>query len=380
MLKKDYPGNINRLVFRGFLDLRVDLPGGNLRLKTLNENEYADIQFYGGFSYDELREIENEKERSIYFIRFLPWILAWSTLLVGDHNVLVDRSQHAWYLPLVDFYKKFNPRLLLALDGPLSALRAWYVYESPNAMRLAMDPLSRTAWPSYKNAQLNDPSITCFPGTGILGLNIHQVTYKGELNNWSHRTENENLWELAKFLGSFQDPKHIKKLASKDKIRREQEEKEEMRVLRGELEPGRSKEHIYQEMERDAIRQMQEGLEDDHDKMIKEHDRKMKIHAFKVGFLPHLFSIMYSRKIKRKEAVVLGRGKKETPSDKLPLGEYDVTEVRGKAEDFLANLDQSGFMAAKIGWSNEELDKVIYEMSLQAKKTWEERKEQYGQP
>ena len=84
----EYPHNVSRLIFRGFLTMRVHIGSHSILLKTINENEYDDIELYSGIRYEDLFEIEDTREREIASSKLSPWLLAWSTLLVNFENVL----------------------------------------------------------------------------------------------------------------------------------------------------------------------------------------------------------------------------------------------------------------------------------------------------
>lgn len=370
MLRLEYPKNVSNLIFRGFLTLRIFVAGNTLVLKTINENEFSDIEFYSGITREEIQSAP-DGEKQLLYSKFIPWVLTWSTLLINDHNVILERSRNKWFRKIYDFYSHSSTYFIKKLELAVGQLSAWYHFEMLNVERFSIEPLSRNAWPSYKLLPLNDERVTNFPGTSILGINYHQLLYRSYLTSWENRVHLEQQWDIAKFLGSFHDSKFIRKITNQDKTRRESERALEERILSGSAtQLDRNK--IYEELELDMVRHIRDGYRDEHDKLIEKSDKDLKIELLKERLQVELFSIKYGRKLRRKDLYTIGS---KAPAKDLPLGLYDPEEANTRLLRCVEELNTLGKMATKLDLTPELSNSLIQEASLAADKQFEANKD-----
>lgn len=372
MLTLEYPQNISRLVFRGFLSARVHIGPQQLTFKSINENEWDDIELYSGFRYEELREIEDAEERDILYSKYAPWILTWATLLVGDENILPLRVESGWFRELVNYYKSVPSLLVRKLLAAFQSIQAWYEFEILNVERFTIEPMSRAIWDTYRNLQLNLSSVTTFPGTEWLGLNKHQVMFKHYLGNWELRTQREHEYDLTKFLmGAW--TKSVRQIDAKDRARRNLEKDMEKRILEGSA-TRLDKVKIWKELEQQLVDTLEQGG-DEHDHAVWDYDQQQKMKLLADRAIAIVYSAKYGRKLIRQDMGVIGY----SPHDDLPLGQYDQDEVKGKIREAEKQLNELGKMAKKLEVTDDQLSAMINSADQAADQLYQEHLDATGE-
>lgn len=343
MLALNYPLNVSRLIFRGFLTLDVRVRAQRVMLKTLNENEQDDISLWSGVSESDVREAVGG-ERVILFRRRLPWVLAYSLAAIDAQNVLLLRRESGWQHRLVDTLTRWHPLMLDRLALAIHDLSRWYHYETLNVERYCVEPQTRAGWYSYRGRALNDPAITGWPGTELLGLNYHQVLYAAALAWWEAQAQFDRQWALTKVLVAAENPKAAQQLEANDRSRRMGEELRERELLEGRV-VGRSREEVYSDLEAEVLRQVR-GEFDDHDLEVRSVELDEKQRLLREALAQSMYVLMFSRRSNRHDAVVIGRRRREGPE--LPLGEYAPTDAQARLRGLVEKLNLAGPAAALV--------------------------------
>ena len=362
MLGIDYPANVSDLIFRGFLVLRVDVGRHRILLKSINENEAHDVRQLSEVSDDDINQAETEEEKILLVTRRLPYLLAWSTFQVGDHNVLSDRRKSGWFRPLIDFYNTRHPSMVGQLAEATMYLASWYAYEVFNVERFCMQSFTRSMWFSYKVQNLNDPSVTCLEGTQYLGLNQHQILFKMFLNQWEKSKVFEQQWEIAKAQIAGSNYKLFQDLERKDKTRKQQEEVHEREVLEG-IVVVQDREKVYADLEEELIQQVS-GVKDDFDLRVerKEIDEKWELLLDRMASA--MYGLMYGRKLVRRDMVVIGH---QRIQNDLPLGQFNMNEAKEVLRSSCEKLNKlGGFLAPIPEMTEDEEEAVIGEAVMDA--------------
>lgn len=264
-MKKRY-SDLEDLLFKGFIPLKLNVSGVNLVLKTVNEHEYERIKLMSG--------MEGSPQYVTYFnINYLYY----SIYMVDGMNILKDRENS--YFDFFEILKQF-PSSFFKQTIPIfesftkkmsdcSILLEQYLFE----------PESRYYWESKKSYLLNEPKQTSISGTDLLGLNQYQK-YWTTLNIREDKKDKfEQDYSLFKFLASFQDPKAVRKIDQMDKVKKEEEDKkrERLRVMGTEEEikylssPTDTREGIIE-----ALEKQMRGEKDEHDILIEQYEKAIR--------------------------------------------------------------------------------------------------------
>jgi hypothetical protein len=268
------------LLFRGFLTAPADINGARFVFKSLNHHEFELLRFCSGYQDDD----------STLTYKFWDTLLAFNVFMVGGQNVLGDRERH---LPkIADTFHEMDPKSKQRIIRQMSDVNR----RANNAVHLtecyAMENYSRYRWAQLKGIDLCIPSATGIPGTESLGMNWAQLMWRA-LNVFEDRHEDiERDWDNAKFVGSCMAGKGIQKIYQQDATRRQKDREdrlaqkdkvlrmvllgekpiEKVRQLAGAVLTGaHSVEELASQLEGDL-----RGEQDWHDKVIEEHERRIK--------------------------------------------------------------------------------------------------------
>ena len=255
------------LIFRGFIPLKVSFGDLNFVFKSVNDLEYKLCKLMSGMESSPMYS-------SNYHLNYLYL----SLYMINGQNILPYREQH--YSNIFDNLKLYPTPLISEIFTQLNSLVQKVNVCSGQIEAYSYESTSRYNWASKKNMLLNNCALTGVSGTELLGINELQK-YWQVLNIREDQKDNfEEKYNLQKFLASFWDPKHVKKLEDMDKSRKEEELSRRDRIIQlgsddGEIycpkDPTSTKAGIIQELEK----QMR-GEKDEHDLAVEAHERKMR--------------------------------------------------------------------------------------------------------
>jgi hypothetical protein len=269
--------DIEPILFRGFLHTTTTINGVRFVFKSVNHHELARLRF------EEPQGFSTEQSQ-----RFNALFLAYGVLMIDGQSVL--RVREHWMSQVADLFydlgEAIQKRVVIELgDLNRRANRATTLTEA-----YAMENASRLRWAQLRGLDLASSSVTGIEGTDKLGLNWAQLTWRA-INYYEDQRDNaEREWENAKFVASAMAGKGMQKVHNDDRRRKEQERnaKQERKdrlfryALLGEsldvtVEKGtpirvaRSVEELATQLERDL-----KGEKDWHDRVVDEHDRKVR--------------------------------------------------------------------------------------------------------
>jgi hypothetical protein len=259
---------LEKIIVQGFLHDYYDLKGNRVVLKTLNEIEYNNLNFYVGV---------DSEDRSIYELVF-------STLMIDGINVLSDRDDkikdvYSMYLDLDTInYDKIRDKV--------RGLQVKYLKSLKFLEGFCYTDKSRFLWKGINSGVLATEKLTGLHGTGNLGINSVQ-------NNWvvvNRRLDSEDEFEKSfnlailiassfnskgsksvsrSFESQRDELKEVRKGIAKfgyDKLRYEKE-----RSLDGWSMPIKSRSDLVRELDKQI-----KGEKDKHDLFIEEWLIKQK--------------------------------------------------------------------------------------------------------
>jgi hypothetical protein len=268
--------DVDPLLFRGFLHVSSEINGIPFIFKSLNQHEFGLLRFM-------LPEATSWKSVQ----KFHALFLAYGVFMVDGVNVLLDRDRHI--SDLATFFENMEAGASAKIIRHMSEInrkanRAVVLTEA-----FSMELSSRLRWAQVGGSDLTSTPVTGIPGTGSLGLNWGQLTWRA-MNYYEDLKETaEREWENAKFVASAMAGKGMSRIHSQDKRRREKEREERLerrdRILRfallGEsmdtdanqgapIQVARTVEELATQLERDL-----KGEKDWHDLAVEAQERRV---------------------------------------------------------------------------------------------------------
>jgi len=152
--------NLEDIVVKGFLTDSYKVCSNKLVLKTLNELEYSNMEYY--------LNSDDNGEYLIYRIIF-------STLMLDGYNVLIDRDEKIKLL--YDFYNNMPVVDFSKIAKKIDNLHNKYLYSLRYLEGFSYTDRSRYVWKSLLGNSLATEKLSGIEGTSKLGMNSVQ-------NNW----------------------------------------------------------------------------------------------------------------------------------------------------------------------------------------------------
>jgi hypothetical protein len=257
---------VERLLFRGFLEATVKVGEVPFVFKTLNQTEFDLVLMQGGTLSEDWRT------HSAYY-------LAYSTLCFNRVVMLAYRQEAIPYL--ADIYLELPESVMISLLMTVTRINN----EAREALEwvqpYAFGDKSREHWQVKRRHMLCAKQLTGIEGTDSIGLNYHQKLWSF-LNGLEDKQQGYlDQYTLAKFIVSPHAPKDVQKMD-----RRDQKKLKELQVYRQKLHKGKaaSLEGVRQikvgaETAEELMQQMEQNLsggKDYHDLIIEEHKRKIR--------------------------------------------------------------------------------------------------------
>lgn len=254
--------DLEKLIFRGFLALPIQIGSSRLVLKSINNVEFDRVKYHLPF-------ISNQMSYHLYFIAYSIW-------MIDDVNILPDRRV---YLPsMVKILGSLPSHLLTRILGLLTDLNNLSVKKGALIEAYSYESISRQKWMSMKSLSPNDYRVSGVEGTEIIGLNTYQKTWISLNQMEDLKISREVEWDNAKFIGSCFNPKGVRQIETQDKARRNREKEDREYIRRGGImENGSIKiqsesvEELMGELERSL-----KGEKDWHDKVVEKHEKEIK--------------------------------------------------------------------------------------------------------
>lgn len=264
-MKKRYQ-DLELLLFKGFIPLKVQINGINLVLKSVNEHEYQNIKLMSGLESD-------PRFVTLFNINYLFY----SIYMVDGMSILKTREDN--YSEFVYILKQLPGVFYKSTFSLLEELTRRQSNCSIQVEQYSLEVDSRYNWETKKQVLINSPAITTVSGTDLLGINQFQKYWSALNIREDKREKFEQDYGLAKFLASFQDSKAVRKIEQQEKVKKEEDEKrkERLRVIGTEEEikylsdPNDTREGIIKELEKQMA-----GDKDAHDRFIEEYERKIR--------------------------------------------------------------------------------------------------------
>ena len=271
--------DVEPLLFRGFLTQAADINDVPFVFKSINHRELDLIGFLVG------RELHKPSKIQAYYDTFLSY----GVLMVDGQNVLGDRDR--WIQELSKFFTTLPAGAKQKVVRYLSeinrrATRAVHLTEA-----FVFEPVSRLRWAQLKDLDMTSTAVTGISGSGQLGMNWGQLTWRA-LNYYEDlRIQAETDWENAKFIASAMAGKGMSKIYSQDRSRRDKEREDKVKrrdkVLRFALlgEPLDSagpidgaKVFVAETVSEltDQLKADLKGEKDWHDQVIEAHERRVR--------------------------------------------------------------------------------------------------------
>lgn len=267
-MKKRY-SDLENLLFKGFIPLKLKIANVNFVFKNLNEIEYERVAMMSGI-----------KEDSQYIANFHANYLFYSIYMVDGMNMLSRREE--FYedffstiksFPTVFFKIVFNHlEKLVQKSTECSKLVEAYSYENE----------SRFNWECRKSLPLNSTLYTGIEGTEKLGLNQFQNYWTVLNKREDSKDKFETEYSMFKFLASFTDSKTVKKIDAQDKAKKDDENNRREKIKREGTDYKPNVEYVNKADDgTDAIleeleRQILGKDKDDHDKIIEEYESGLR--------------------------------------------------------------------------------------------------------
>lgn len=203
--------DVEPMLFRGFLVVSATINDVPIVFKSLNQHEFSLLSMLGGAS-------------DAPTARFWNLFLAYAVFLFDGQNVLADRE--AWLGHLADTFETMPKGARDRVVRHLSELNR----RASNATRLTeayvTEIQSRYRWAQLRGMEATNSSVTGIAGTGHLGMNWAQLTWRA-LNYYEDlREQVERDWDNAKFIGSCFAGKGLSKVYNQDNERRRKEREE----------------------------------------------------------------------------------------------------------------------------------------------------------
>jgi len=263
--------DLEKLIFKGFLSLKVRIKNINFVFKSINDLEY-----------DKIVEMSGLKNDPLYLNKFYLNYLYLSIYMINGKNILNYRD--SYYTEITSILNEFPSTLVKSIFDKLSSL-----FERSNAHfdlieSYSYEDISRYNWKSVKNTLINNSSLTGILGSEVLGLNQFQ-RYWTVLNLREDEKESfEEKYQLTKFLASFTDSKAVRKIDASDKVKEEEEKRRRDRIKDKGTEreknylsgPTDTREEIIKELEKQM-----KGEKDAHDDFIDKYEKDMRLNMLK---------------------------------------------------------------------------------------------------
>lgn len=193
---------LSDLIQKGFLTTALDIEGKSLVLKTVNEKEYQLVRMLAGIRGEEG-----------YDLKFNLYFLAFSLFIVDGDYVLGSREEKISTLKdfVLGFPDRFSNRILKELsemrNKAYDALKFIEGYSYTNE--------SRIVWRILCGNPPNLDAYTGIPGTGQIGLNVHQESWVNINRVLDTEEEHEEAFSNALFVASSNSPKGAKQVRAK---------------------------------------------------------------------------------------------------------------------------------------------------------------------
>lgn len=205
--------DVERLLFKGFLTLPGEINDVPFVFKSLNHNEFDNLQWVTG-------GMESRDRRSLE--RYYSTFLAHGVFMIDGQNILLEQAK--WIPKLVETFEALPMSAKSKIIRYLSQVNR----KATNAITLTeayqMEVSSRFRWAQLKGLDLMSSGCTGVQGTESLGMNFAQLVWRA-LNSYEDtRDQAEREWDYAKFIGGcFVGGKEIRKVHNQDQERRKKE-------------------------------------------------------------------------------------------------------------------------------------------------------------
>jgi hypothetical protein len=265
--------SLSDLIFKGFLTMGIELAGKLFVFKTVNEKEFDLVKLHAGIT-----------SNPDYALRFNINYLIHSLLMVDGENVLKTRGVSN--RKLYSFFEGIPDVLYRKIITQLGVLRQTSFDAMKFVEGFSYTDFSRRLWKICGNTPTRD-ELTGIPGTGLMGLNIHQESWI-LINKMLDEEEiyNRHL-SLAILVASASNPKGIRKVrAQHDASAQKTEERRTQLAQDGTPEkkldwhaegwaaPVDTAEELVAELERQMT-----GHKDRHDVFMEDHMEELKKEA-----------------------------------------------------------------------------------------------------
>jgi hypothetical protein len=269
MQRDDAYQNLSDLIKKGFLTLSLSINDKLLIFKTVNDKEFQNARLLAG------------KDVSLFNLYFLVL----STLAVDGNFVLESREKCTH--ELFDFYYDLPDKVCVSILKELGSLRETSFEVFKFLEGFCYTGRSRTLWRVYNNNPPNLDELTGIPGTGKMGLNVHQESWI----NVNRALDDEDVYNqqfnFALLIASSNNPKGARQIRGKyDSNMKIQEDRRVKLAEEGYIDveriwrpdgwalPTDTAEELVAELERQMT-----GKKDKHDLFIENHLKRLRNEA-----------------------------------------------------------------------------------------------------
>lgn len=250
---------LEKLLFRGFLQSVLSIDGVTVTIRTITPREDESIEEWGNLYAD--NEFERESIR-----------VAFHLFKIDAFYLLKIRDDEEKFRDLINWVRDLPVPFLTKILEEIGRLTYREIVVGSYLSPYLYEDRSRSKWSVYKNHFLMDPKLTGYAGTELLGLNQYQEEWIEFNVKEDEKTQYEDLYGLAKFLGCFINPEAGKKAWEEDEKRKDWENYKRSEFKKGRIVKslefdGESSEDLVKELHRQMS-----GEKDWHDLLIEEYE------------------------------------------------------------------------------------------------------------
>jgi hypothetical protein len=309
------------IIMVGFLSSTFNINGKQIALKTLNELEYRNIEYY--------TPTRREDEHTIYRLVF-------STFMVDGYNTLVNRDKKV--KELYCMYQELPVVLFSKLVEKVKSIHNRYLASLKYLEGFSYTNTSRYLWKSLNQNSLASEKLTGIEGTGSLGINSVQNNWVAINKKLDSEEDYERDFNLSVLVASAMNSKgargisrsyeaqktELKELRDKiaeygyDEIRYEKE-----RSLDEWSKPIKSRQDIVRELEKQV-----KGEKDKHDLFIEEWIEKQKKLAEEAKKSVEEKQVQYRKKMENIDPTKIEGSRIATPEEIEGLSKGSVKGIR----------------------------------------------------
>ena len=271
MTRKEAYQALVDLITKGFLTMGVEMAGKPLVFKTVNEKEYQLIKLYAGLP-----------DSPGYGAEFNLLFLVFSLLMFDGYYVLGNREEKL--KEYRSFFAGLPDRVCSKVLRELNTIRATSFEAVKFIEGYCYTSDSRSTWKTLGGNSPNRDEFTGVPGTGRLGLNVHQESWM-YLNRMLDDEEAYNTqFSMAIMVASASNPKGARTIRSKHDSNMQLTEDRRIKLsLEGHIDAKQTwrpdgwaasvdtAEELLAELDREMT-----GVKDKHDLFMEQHIKNMR--------------------------------------------------------------------------------------------------------